>query len=168
METQMAQLNIGPLIRQLRESKGWTQRRLAEESGVSPQFLSDIEKGYTRDSGRVAKPSDKKINAIAAALGVPPMQLHSAIPGRVDVDSEQAAAIEKQYQELSNDEKKLKLLANYSDLSERDQKIVDRLIGGDRINKAPRHWLGACNIRGSCRQFYFHAFSYEQYTLLGD
>ena len=35
---------VGDRIREVREAKGWTQERLADEADISPGFLSDVEK----------------------------------------------------------------------------------------------------------------------------
>ena len=40
-------LQIGDRCRQAREAAGYTQERLAEQIGVSTQFLSDAERGVT-------------------------------------------------------------------------------------------------------------------------
>lgn len=54
---------VGGIIREARREQGWNQRRLAETAGLSPQYLSDIEKGR-------AKPSLKSLEKIANALSV--------------------------------------------------------------------------------------------------
>ncbi|MBU4534208.1 MAG: transcriptional repressor LexA [Firmicutes bacterium] len=54
---------VGGIIREARREQGWNQRRLAEAAGLSPQYLSDIEKGR-------AKPSLKSLEKIANALSV--------------------------------------------------------------------------------------------------
>ena len=50
METQET---IGALIRSLRESKGWTQKRLAEAAGISQTHVTNIENSYVRTNGNV-------------------------------------------------------------------------------------------------------------------
>lgn len=53
---------IGKRIKYLRESKGWTQERLAEEAGVSKSFISDVENDRRN-------PSAAKLLDIASVLG---------------------------------------------------------------------------------------------------
>ncbi len=40
--------SIGKRIKELRTAKGWTQARLAEESGVEPSNISHIERAATK------------------------------------------------------------------------------------------------------------------------
>jgi transcriptional regulator with XRE-family HTH domain len=124
METQET---IGALIRSLRESKGWTQKRLAEETGISATFISNIEKGYVRKRGGVVKPSDGNINILAEVFGVPAVRLHAAM-GRVEIDSDVHKQVEEQFRALSEDNKTLKLLATYEELSDRDKVIVEEMV----------------------------------------
>lgn len=57
-------------IRELRESRGWTQDELAEKAGLSRSQLAQIESE--------ARPANTlRLNAIAAALGVEPYALFS-------------------------------------------------------------------------------------------
>lgn len=39
---------IGNRIKEVRSAKGWTQAKLAEESGVEPSYISHIERGVTK------------------------------------------------------------------------------------------------------------------------
>lgn len=59
---------VGQRIRSARERMGMSQRRLAEQAGLSPQFVSDIERGRT-------PPSLKTLKLIAAALEISPTLL---------------------------------------------------------------------------------------------
>ncbi|MFZ5898761.1 MAG: transcriptional repressor LexA [Bacillota bacterium] len=59
---------VGANIRQARERFGISQRRLAARTGLSSQFISDIERGRT-------PPSIKTLKLIADALNVPPAVL---------------------------------------------------------------------------------------------
>jgi len=50
-------------IRRAREKKAWTQRRLAEELGVTPSYISNVEKGKqvptiarTKELAKILKP----------------------------------------------------------------------------------------------------------------
>src|ERR671916_352342 len=60
----------------LRQSRMWTQVRLAEEAGVSPTAVSGIE------NGRISRPHFGTLRKLAGALGVEPQELLSA-PGVV-------------------------------------------------------------------------------------
>ncbi len=48
MNTTIDYKMIGKRIKEIRASKGWTQARLAEESGVEPSYISHIERGATK------------------------------------------------------------------------------------------------------------------------
>jgi transcriptional regulator with XRE-family HTH domain len=54
--------SIGPRVRYLREARGWTQERLAQEAGVSKSFISEME--HDRRN-----PSAEKLLEIASVLG---------------------------------------------------------------------------------------------------
>jgi len=54
--------SIGARIRYLRETKGWTQERLAHEADVSKSFISEVEKNRRN-------PSAEKLLGIATVLG---------------------------------------------------------------------------------------------------
>ena len=56
----------------VRESRMWTQGRLAEEAGVSPTTVSGIE------SGRISRPHFGTVEKLARALGVDPRELLSS------------------------------------------------------------------------------------------
>ena len=55
---------LGSNIRQIRESKGWSQDRLSEESGLHRTYISGIERG-------VRNPTVTIVQQVALALGVP-------------------------------------------------------------------------------------------------
>ena len=55
-------------IKRLRELRGLTRTKLAQEAGVSQAFISFIEQG-------VKSPKLDKVEAIAKALGVPMKEL---------------------------------------------------------------------------------------------
>lgn len=52
------------VIKRLRLEKGWSQKRLAEEAGLSQSFIHSIEVGQK-------SPTIRSIRKIAKALGVP-------------------------------------------------------------------------------------------------
>ncbi|HHY95896.1 MAG TPA: helix-turn-helix transcriptional regulator [Firmicutes bacterium] len=51
-------------LKRLREAKGWTQTRLARESGVSQTYISELEAGKSIPTIVIAQ-------KLARALGVP-------------------------------------------------------------------------------------------------
>jgi transcriptional regulator with XRE-family HTH domain len=55
---------IGDHLRRLRNSKGWSQQKLAEEARLSFTVISKVEQGVTTD------PSISSLVKIADALGV--------------------------------------------------------------------------------------------------
>lgn len=54
---------LGELLRRLRHEHGWTLGGLAARAGISPQYLSEIERG-------LKEPSSEMVAAVAGALGV--------------------------------------------------------------------------------------------------
>ena len=56
-------MTIGERIRERRRELGWTLKRLADETGLSLPYLSDVERGRTQ-------PSVKTLTRIAAGLGL--------------------------------------------------------------------------------------------------
>lgn len=65
---------IGARIKRLRQERGWTQRELAERSGIDPATMNQIETG-------VRAPDVVTIDSLADSLGVPPSALlDSAAP----------------------------------------------------------------------------------------
>lgn len=59
---------VGDNCARLRSTKGWTQEELAERSGLSQQYLSDLERGKRN-------PTIVTIYEIAQALGVSHVEL---------------------------------------------------------------------------------------------
>ncbi|MBS1903352.1 MAG: helix-turn-helix transcriptional regulator [Bacteroidetes bacterium] len=59
---------IGENIRRIRNRKGWTQERLATRSGLSLNFIGNLERGN-------ANVSADSLERIAKCLGVPAPQL---------------------------------------------------------------------------------------------
>lgn len=57
-------IDVGARLQKLREAQGLSQRALAAASGLSPNALSQIERGNV-------SPSVSTLNRLAAALGVP-------------------------------------------------------------------------------------------------
>ena len=59
----------GPLIKRLREEKGWSQRELGRRSGVHHSLISRLENGLQDDT------QAHNLLRLAEALGVPLMEL---------------------------------------------------------------------------------------------
>ena len=55
---------VGSTVKRLRQKQGWTLQRLAAESGISKQYLSQLE------ASQESNPSEKVIRILANALGV--------------------------------------------------------------------------------------------------
>ncbi|MBI3764264.1 MAG: helix-turn-helix transcriptional regulator, partial [Chloroflexi bacterium] len=64
LNSSAASINVGGRVRALREESGMSLRALAKSSEMSPNALSQIERGN-------ASPSVSTLNRLAAALGVP-------------------------------------------------------------------------------------------------
>jgi transcriptional regulator with XRE-family HTH domain len=62
------QLDYAGPIERLRRRHGMTREALAEASGVSPSYLSEVERGFKR-------PSTDVLAAVARALGMAPSEL---------------------------------------------------------------------------------------------
>jgi len=65
-------INIGPVIKSFRTSLGWSQKYLAQESGVSREYVNMLEHGKRTCSLET-------LQAIASALRKDPCDLLSAI-----------------------------------------------------------------------------------------
>ena len=63
---------LGELLRRLRHNRGLTLGEIAERAGLSPQYLSEIERG-------LKDPSSEMIEAVAGALGVTLVDLTLAV-----------------------------------------------------------------------------------------
>ena len=59
---------VGDNCARLRKAKGWTQEELAEASGLSQQYLSDLERGKRN-------PTVITVHELAQALGVTHLDL---------------------------------------------------------------------------------------------
>lgn len=57
-------VRLGQTIRSLRLGKGWSLSELAEQSGVSKAYISDLE------NGNAGKPNIQYVYSVATALGV--------------------------------------------------------------------------------------------------
>lgn len=69
---------LGEHLRQLRHGRGETLDQTARRAGVSPQYLSEVERG-------VKEPSSEMIAAITGALDVTLVDLVTAVADRLVV-----------------------------------------------------------------------------------
>jgi len=96
---------LGENVRFRRQGKGWTLNDLAEKSGISKAYISDLE------NGAAGKPNIQYVFAIANALGVTLDQLlDNAAPRQVDSSRRKRPA-----EELPPGLKELQLEMNLSD-----------------------------------------------------
>lgn len=85
-------MRFGEWLRETREAAGLTAYRLAQLSGLSRSFLSDLETGRTR-SGKTVLPGDDALEKLAPVLGVPVEDLkREALRDRLDHQELEAAA----------------------------------------------------------------------------
>ncbi len=64
----MCAMRVGERLHESRKARGYTLQELAEKAGLSPSYLSEIEKGSK-------KPSLKSLERISHALGISPGEL---------------------------------------------------------------------------------------------
>ena len=67
---------LGEQLRALRHARGETLAETARRAGVSPQYLSEVERG-------VKEPSSEMIAAVTGALGITLVDLVSAVADRL-------------------------------------------------------------------------------------
>lgn len=67
-------MQIGQVIRSLREQKGWSQEKLAFEAGMGTSHVSRIERGERR------LPTSR-LDALANALGTTPAAMYAELEG---------------------------------------------------------------------------------------
>lgn len=78
---------LGENVRFRRQGKGWTLNDLAEKSGISKAYISDLE------NGAAGKPNIQYVFAIASALGVTLDELlDNAAPKQVDSSRKKRSA----------------------------------------------------------------------------
>lgn len=65
-------MQVGEILKAIRGELGLSQGELARRAGLSPQYISDVEKGR-------ARPSLRALEKIAAALGVPVARLLGSV-----------------------------------------------------------------------------------------
>ncbi|MGB4777727.1 MAG: helix-turn-helix transcriptional regulator [Microbacterium sp.] len=76
---------LGDELRRLRRERGETLGETANTAGISPQYLSEMERG-------VKDPSSEMIDAVAGALGVTLIDLASAVAENLAATRAAAAA----------------------------------------------------------------------------
>jgi transcriptional regulator with XRE-family HTH domain len=81
--------SIGALIRQLRDERGWTQARLANQAGITITCLSNLERGATHD------PNIETIAGLAAAFGLQPSELDPRRLGEIVTEQARSFAQRK-------------------------------------------------------------------------
>ena len=69
---------LGRRLRDRRRERGETLTETARRAGISPQYLSEIERG-------IKEPSSEMIAAVAGALGITLLDLTAAIAGDLHV-----------------------------------------------------------------------------------
>lgn len=74
--------HLGSVVRDIRQSKGWTLKQLSDVSGVGYSYASNIERGYVNPARGPVTPSDDILYLLAKALDIPISTLHGAL-GRV-------------------------------------------------------------------------------------
>src|SRR4028118_1433340 len=145
---------VGRNLAEVRETRMWTQVRLAREAGVSPTTISGIE------SGRISRPHFGTLRKLAAALGVEPERLLSSSGGRRGAPSRlslewsmysgeeeferglEGASIEGLSSlsgELDEEENRLRRLYGEASGSEQ-RRLIERLVrrGGGRFDGGPQ------------------------------
>lgn len=83
MRTDQRAVEFGKVVRDLRESAGWSQRMFADKVGFSRTYLNHIEQGI------LGPPAREKVHAIAKQLETPSYDLLSRA-GYLDQDLEEA------------------------------------------------------------------------------
>jgi transcriptional regulator with XRE-family HTH domain len=118
----------------LRESRMWTQLRLAEEAGVSPTTVSGIE------NGRISRPHFGTVRKLAVALKVQPEDLlphpgmrRGGVPARLSLEWSMASDDEEFEREL--EAASIEGLSSLSERLDEEESRLRRLYGearGDR------------------------------------
>jgi transcriptional regulator with XRE-family HTH domain len=116
---------LGPFIKERREVKGWSKRRLATEANISHTEVHRIENGERQN------PSIPVLNALADALGVAKDDMLRAA-GYMDEHGESISLIEKAFPSLKTEVQRNALrkivdgLARNADLEEGDAEDLVR------------------------------------------
>jgi transcriptional regulator with XRE-family HTH domain len=115
------------LLKERREAKGWSKRRLATEANISHTEVHRIEIGERQS------PSVPVLNALAEALGVSKEEMLQ-VAGYIDEDNESVPLIERVFPDLKTEKQRDTVrkivdgLARNSDLEEKDyDDLVDQM-----------------------------------------
>jgi SOS-response transcriptional repressor LexA len=93
MGNNMVAVTFGERLKEVREQKGLSQNRLAELSGVSREYINQVESGKRR-----GRPSMETVVSLAGVLGVEPAAFYSEATGRRSLEtilSEAQAAVQR-------------------------------------------------------------------------
>lgn len=94
-------INIAEYIRTLRQSRNWTLAELADKSGLSLSFLSDIERGRTLPSLTTL---DKIAEAFGLTLAIRFMDGHREAYGYETIPYKKWEALKQAFYALDVDE----------------------------------------------------------------
>lgn len=118
---------LGEFVKERREAKGWSKRRLATEANISHTEVHRIE------IGERLGPSVPVLNALAEALGVSKEEMLQ-VAGYIDEDNESVPLIERVFPDLKTEKQRDTVrkivdgLARNSDLEEKDyDDLVDQM-----------------------------------------
>ncbi len=70
--------NLGELLRRIRLSKDWSVREAAKKMGISPSYLSSLEKGIDPRTGKYSNPKPDILRLIAKTYDYPLEELMQA------------------------------------------------------------------------------------------
>jgi transcriptional regulator with XRE-family HTH domain len=125
----MDESRVGERLENIRRLRMWTQRRLAEEAGLSPTTVSGIE------TGRISKPHLGTLRKLAQVLGVDPQML---FPSEESVEQEPtttllslqwARSVEEDEFERKLEEASLEKLKSLSGQLKEERERFQRLYG---------------------------------------
>lgn len=85
-------MNLGTRIRECRKAAGWSQAKLAEESGISQQMLSKLERGTAFGTTEIVP--------LARALRVSPQWLETGAEPMVDAITPDERELLEEYRHL--------------------------------------------------------------------
>lgn len=118
---------LGNFVKERREAKGWSKRRLATEANISHTEVHRIEIGERQS------PSVPVLNSLAEALGVSKEEMLQ-VAGYIDEDNESVPLIERVFPDLKTEKQRDTVrkivdgLARNSDLEEKDyDDLVDQM-----------------------------------------
>lgn len=121
--------SVGERVRGVREKRGWTQERLAEKTGLSKGFLSDVENGNSDISS-------ENLLKVADALGA---NLDYLVRGAtVESPSREPVVIPSELSRFA-EEKGLSYMQTL-ELLEAHNSIIARRSGGSQKSFGVDHW----------------------------